>query len=342
LDVLTEDAPAEVTKNFYVDANRSDAFAGDGSQERPYSTIALALAVATADAADHIAASTYTKACYVIRVAPGTYSDNLAIGNFKSLKFVCEAGVYITGNITYTTTMVGGTADNYYSRLEIEGISGNRPDKGPGVRITGTITGTRNNDSLTYVSLSGVHTTGNIAFNTNGTWVVYAHNCRLAGRFSAGDSAIVLLETSGHTNVSGAIAAAADGTSVTAISLYNCYDSAFGLINISNPESCRIVNCTFSAAVTVTAKTIYIDDTSYKSLEAVTETLTGATFSYLDTVAANITPVARTNNPVVAANQTHTNIDILDAAIGADPSPVARTTGPIAAANAVNAILRRT
>jgi hypothetical protein len=342
---LTEDAPAEVVRTYYVDGSRSDSFAGDGSEERPYSTILAALTVINADSLDQQAASTYTKACYVVNVAPGTYSDNLTIGNVKNLRFNMPSGVFVTGTITYTTTMVGGTADNYYSRLEFVGVEGNRAEKGPGARLSGLFTATRNNDSLCYVSLKGVHHAGNMLFDTNGTWILSMKDVFFSGYLYTGTAAVVLLETTGHTEF-GAYSGTGTGhisvpttNAVVAVSLYNVDNTEFDLININNANSSRITNCRFKSDVTITGGTVYIDDISYKALLAITETLAGATLSYLDTVAANITPVARTNNPVVAANQTHTNIDLLDAAIGADPSPVARTTGPIAVANAVNANL---
>jgi hypothetical protein len=41
-----------------------------------------------------------------------------------------------------------------------------------------------------------------------------------------------------------------------------------------------------------------------------------------------VTPVVRTNNPVLAENSSTANIDVLDAAIGADNTPVTRTNNP--------------
>lgn len=319
---LTEDAPAEVVRTYYVDGSRSDTFAGDGSEERPYSTILAALTVINADSLDQQAAVTYTKACYVVNVAPGTYSDNLTIGNVKNLRFNMPSGVYVTGTITYTTTMVGGTADNYYSRLEFVGVEGNRAEKGPGARLSGLFTATRNNDSLSYVSFKGVHHAGNMFFNTNGTWVVSMKDVFFSGYLYTGAAAVVLLETTGHTEF-GAYSGTGTGhisvpttNAVVAVSLYNVDNTEFDLININNANSSRITNCRFKSDVTITGGTIYIDNKSYKSLLAITETLAGATLSYLDTVTANISAVARTTGAVSATAQVDTNIDALDAAIG--------------------------
>jgi hypothetical protein len=278
---------------YYIDGNRTDIYTANGSAARPFLTIDAALTVIAADVAVHVAANTYDQANYVIDVAQGTYDEALAIGNVKNLRFNLH-GATISGNITYTTTMVGGSADYYYSRLEFCGAIGNRPEKGTAGRITGTITGTRNNDSLCYVAFSGIDLKGNIAFNTNGTWVVAMHNCFFGAILSAGNSALVLLETTGHNifsdNVTpGKIAAAADGTSVTAVSLYNCDNTEFALINISNAAGSRITNCSFKtgAAVTVTGGTLSIDSNSYRSLMTQTPTLTGATIKQLDEIPAN-------------------------------------------------------
>ncbi len=327
-----------VNRIFYVDGSRTDTYTADGSILRPFKTIVAALVVINADALARQTALTYDQANYTLDVAPGVYSGNLAIGNVKNLRFNLH-GVTISGNITYTTTMVGGTADYYYSRLEFAGAVGNRPEKGTAGRITGTFTATRNNDSLSYVSFAGIDIAGNVAFNTNGTWVVQMHSCMLSARFSCGDAAIALLETTGHTIITGAIAAAADGTSVTAVSLYNCDNTEFALINVSNPAGSRVTNCTFKAATatTFTAGTLALDANSYKTLLAATETLVGCTLCHLDNTGLNVTPAVRTNNPTLAANTINANITALDAAIGTDAqlTAVARTTGPVAAANSV-------
>jgi hypothetical protein len=150
------------------------------------------------------------------------------------------------------------------------------------------------------------------------------HNCFFGAILSAGDLAIVLLETTGHNIFSdnttpGKIAAAADGTSVTAVSLYNCDNTEFALINISNPAGSRVTNCTFKAAtaVTITAGTLAVDANSYKTLLASNETLTGCTLSHLDNIGVNPSPCgARTAGAIVATATVNDNIDAIDAAIG--------------------------
>ena len=263
----------------YVDGSRTDTYTADGSQLRPYKTILAALTVINAAALVKQTASEYDEAQYVLNIAQGEYDDNLTISNVKYLRFNME-GVVISGDITHTTTIVGGTADYYYSRLEFFGATGVRPEKGMPARISGDITGTRNNDSLMYVSFFGVNTTGDISYETNGTWVLHFANCRVEGRLSCSDSAVALVETTGKTEFKGSIAAAEDAE--TAISLYNVDNCKFDVINIDNANGSRITNCIFNDAVTISGGNVSIDGVSYKSLVGQTETLTGATIVPLD------------------------------------------------------------
>lgn len=290
----------------YVDNKRVDSYTPDGSINRPYKTILAAVNAVNALALVHQTASTYTKANYIIDIAPGAYADNFTITNVKNLKFKMH-GVYITGNITYTTTMVGGTADNYYSRLEFVGCEGNRAEKGASARITGTFTATRNNDSLSYVSFKGVHIAGNMLYKTNGTWVLSLKDVFFSAYLYTEDAALLLLETTGHTEF-GAYSGTGTGhiavpstEAVVAVSLYNVDNTEFDLINISNAVGSRFTNCRFNSNVTITAGTINVDLISYKQILAQTETLTGVTISFLEgikpqtyqalTSASNATPM---------------------------------------------------
>jgi hypothetical protein len=302
---------SDVSQTLYVNKNRTDTYTADGSMLRPYLTIQAAIDRATVLTAAHVVADTYPQAVFTIDVAYGDYDDNLTIGKFKNLTFRLH-GAYISGDIAYDSGGAGGSADNYYSRLEFIGVAGNRPEKGCAGRITGDFVGVRSNDSLAYVSFSGMDLQGHIAFNTNGTWVVAMHNTMFGPlqvdaasphRLSAGDAAIVLLETTGYTIITGHIAAAADGTSVTAVSLYNCDNTEFDLINISNAAGSRITNCRFNSTTTVTGGTVTMDGISWNSLVLMVPTTTGATLAYLDDIAktkiVNITSAQITG---VAAN----------------------------------------
>ena len=279
---ISEISLPQYGREYYVNGARTDTYTADGSYLKPFKTILAALAVINADSTVQQAAGPADYALnarYILNVAPGLYSDNLAVGNVKYLRINLN-GAAISGNITYTTTMVGGTADQYYSKLEFFGGYGTRAEKGNSGRITGAITATRNNDSLSYISFTGVDVAGDVGFATNGTWVLSYHNSRVSGRTTTADAAIALIETTGWNEFTGHLANAADA--VAAISLYNADNTEFDLININNGAGSRITNCSFKSNVTVTAGTISIDNNSYKSLLAQTETLTGATVSLID------------------------------------------------------------
>jgi hypothetical protein len=275
------------TNKAYVDNKRTDTYVADGSITRPYKTILAAVNAINTLSLAHQTANTFTQANYIIEVAPGTYSDNFTINNVKNLRFNMH-GVYITGNITYTTTMVGGSADNYYARLEFVGCEGNRAEKGTSGRLLGTFTATRNNDSLCYVSFKGIHVAGNMLYKTNGTWILSMKDVFFSAYLYTEDLALVLLETTGHTEF-GAYSGTGTGhisvpstDTIVAVSLYNVDNTEFDLINISNVAGSRVTNCRFKSTTTITGGTVATDLISYKSLIAQTETLTGSTISFLE------------------------------------------------------------
>lgn len=309
-----------ISSHFYVDGNRTDTYTETGSIYAPYKKISTCItainALVTAQLA--IGVPEYAANCrYVIDVANktgGTYADNFTIGNVKYLRINLN-GADISGNITYTTTMVGGTADQYYSKLEFFGGNGVRAEKGSSGRITGTITATRNNDSLSYISFSGVNTTGTIGFATSGTWVLHFNNCKVEGRMTTADASIALIETTGWNEITGHLANAADATA--AISLYNATNTEFNLINIDNSVGSRITNCKFGAAVTITGGTISIDANSYSSMIAQTETLTGATVSLIDGIIPDTTCAAQEEITLTGAISVAKFLTTIDTSAGA-------------------------
>lgn len=266
---------------YYVDAGRADSYTADGSALRPYTTILAALTVINADAAAHAAGGDYAGTNYAIVVAPGTYSDNLAFTNYKHMRIVAPAGgVFITGTVTSTQTQQSG---DYYSRLEFVGPDGTRTEKGPGLKLAGDITMTRNNDSLTYFTFKGCWITGNILADTDGTFVLHFNGSRVAGTIDTGtfadaDSAI-LIETTGWTEFAGAI--------TDKVSFYNVDNAEFyGAITITPIFDCRITNSRFGSTVSIVAvKNLYVDTVSLKAIVDRTPTLTGMTIGYLDQVA---------------------------------------------------------
>jgi hypothetical protein len=266
----------DVNHEVWVDSGRTDSYTVDGSKLRPYKTLLAAITAINADSVVHAAAADYAGTNYVVHVAAGTYSDNLTFNNQKYIKIEGN-GVIISGTIALTQTQQSG---DYYSRIEFIGVEGTRAEKGPALKLAGNITMTRNNDSLTYVTFKGCWITGNILADTDGTWILHFNGSHVAGTIDTGtfadaDSAI-LIETTGWNEFAGAI--------TDKVSFYNVDNAEFyGVINTTPVFDSRITNSRFGAAVTINAKNLYIDDISYKSLLAQTETLAGATVVKLDT-----------------------------------------------------------
>ena len=272
-DVIT------ATHTYYVDGNRADTYTADGGASRPYKTVLAALTVINADAAAHATAGHYELTNYVLKVAPGTYTDNLTITNEKYLR-IEGAGVEISGTIAITQTQQTG---DYYSRLEFVGGEGTRTEKGPAFKLSGAITATRNNDSLTYITTKGVWISGNVLFDTDGTFVWNLDGCRVAGTVSTGtfsdaDSA-VLIETTGWNEFAGAISGKVSFYTVDNVEFY-------GAIDITPIFDCRLTNSRFGSTVSIVAtKNLSVDTVSLKAIVDRTPTLTGMTIVYLDQVA---------------------------------------------------------
>ena len=248
-----------------------------------YTTIQSALDAINTLAVAEAAAGTYGDSKYILNIAPGTYTENLTIKNQKYLR-INMSGVKIVGSVTFTTTQQTG---DYYSKVEFVGGMSNRAEKGDNGEITGDILGTRNNDSLIYLSFTGMELSNSMSFTTDGTWVVFLNHTYfsdssafISGDFTDVDSCI-LLETMGKTRIKAHIAKASDG-SATTVSLYDCSETEFDLINITPIFDGIIRNCTFKSDVTITAKTFEVDNFSYGEIMRQTEDLTGATITYMD------------------------------------------------------------
>lgn len=255
----------------------------DGSFTRPYKTIQKAMEYINADAAAKALAGNYPASKYVLKVAPGTYSDSVVFTNEKYLR-VEMAGVIISGAVHINTTQQTG---DYYSKLEFVGGMSNRPEKGDNGEISGVISCTRNNDALTYLSFTGMEISNNLLFTVNGTWVVFLNHAYfsngskfISGDFSGGGTPTVLIESMGMSRIKAHIADT-DGSS-TNVSLYDCMDTEFDLINSHSTFGGVLRNCLFVSNVTISAGTYKIDNVSYKQIVAQTENLTGATIQYMD------------------------------------------------------------
>jgi len=243
----------------------------------PYRTVAAALTAINAEAAAH---ASYLDTNYVVRISPGTYSDALTFTNEKHVRLE-GTGVELSGAITFTQTQQGG---DYYSRVEFVGLEGFRAEKGPAFKISGNMTGTRNNDSLTYFTFRGVWITGNFAWDGDGTPVVQFFNSRMSGTIDtvtlASADAGILVE-SDWTEFAGAI--------TDKVSLYNIRNSDFyGAITTTPWYGSIFYNSTFNSTVSIIPQggaaetTVKLDGASFKSLAIKTPTLTGVTVQNLD------------------------------------------------------------
>jgi hypothetical protein len=285
-----------VTNKYYVDGTRTDSYTATGSMAFPYLTIQAAISAAQVDANAKIALATqaaYDQTRYLIHVLGSKdYADNLTIGNMKYLGIILN-GATITGTVTNTTTMIGGAVTDYYSKLEFIGIPSTRAYRGRCGAITGNIILNRNNDSFHYVNFTGVEVAGNVQVGTptvptDGTFVLGCENSYFSGtgkyisEYTILATSHILLEASAY-NIFKCKLAKQDN-SATKISFYNVSETDFsGTINITPVENGKVRDTTFSGTVSiVAAKTLTMDASSYKYLQATTLTSTGITFVAAD------------------------------------------------------------
>jgi len=255
-------------KNVYVDGGRADIYTADGSMLKPYKTVLAALTVINADTGKN----------WILNVASGTYSDNLTITGPRYLS-IRGQGVTLSGTILINSGV--GT----YDRIEFVGISGDRPEKGPALTISGKITATRSDDSLIYVNFSGCYVSGELETTTLGTWVLQYDKCRITGAitgtFTRAGHEQILIESYGFNEFVGAITGW--------VSFYNCHDSDFYSNITTTPyyES-RFTNCSFGGSVSIipvggaSSVVAYMDGYSYRSMLLRTPTLTGVTITRMD------------------------------------------------------------
>lgn len=255
----------------YVDGTRTDTYTADGSQLLPYKTVLAALTAINASSGES----------WTVYVAPGTYSDNLTITGPRHLRIVGMGGVVLSGTILINSGV--GT----YDRIEFVGAETGFPEKGPALTISGAMTCTRLNDSLIYLSFKGCYISGNLATDTDGTWVIQYDGCRIngtiTGTFSASGHPAILLVTRGWNEFAGAIGGK--------LAFYDAIGADFyGAINTTPYYASRFRNCSFSSTITIAPVTpsdstlIYVDGVSLKAMQARTPTLTGATYSLLEYV----------------------------------------------------------
>jgi hypothetical protein len=276
---------------YYVDGARTDTYTADGSINRPYKTVLAAANAINAISVTLLGSAANFELCkFIINIAPGKYTDNISFLSARYIRVNME-GAEISGNITIAQEQQGLT--DYYGKIEFVGGHSNRANRGNCGLISGNITFTKTAyDSLAYSAFSGIHVSGNISYGTaatptHGTWVLCLENFYMSGSdkfissypVSAGEG--LLIETYGYCYIKSHLAKQ-DG-SATCISLYDCNDTYFDLVNITPTESCKVKSSTFNSTTSIVAtKTLSVDALSYKSLMAQSPTLTNMTVAFLD------------------------------------------------------------
>jgi hypothetical protein len=300
---------------FYVDGARTDTYTQDGSILRPYKTILAAQNVVNTLSAALLSSAADFELCkFIINIAPGKYTDNVAISTARYIRWNME-GVEVSGNVTVTQNQLG--LSDYYGKVEFVGGYGNRAYRGNCGMFSGTITFLKDAyDSLAYDAFIGCSIKGNLQYGTSttathGTWVLclinsyFPTSSAFISEYLTTASENVLIESYGYNKIVSHIAKQ-DG-SATKIALYDCTETYFDLINITPVENCRVKNCTFNSTTSIVAtKTLSIDNDSLSSLLGQTPTLTGMILSMLDSIgtlsAAKTIPLAAASFVPIVAN----------------------------------------
>jgi hypothetical protein len=265
-----------VKNEIWVDVNRTDTFSPDGSYEHPFITLATAI---TAMNAKYAAAVDKQTTAFTINLASGTYADAITLTTGKNIRFI-GSGVVLSGAFTLTQSPIGGSGQEPYTRIEFIGTSGIRAEKGKGMKLAGAITGTRTNDSLTYINFKGCWISGTQTYSGDGTWVTQYENCRVDGAITTGafttPDSQVLVECIGWNEFAGAIS--------NAVTFYNVDNTDFwGAVAITPYFDNTLTNTKFHSTVSIIAvKSLYIDAITDKSLTSRSPTLTGMTKIFLD------------------------------------------------------------
>lgn len=287
------DLPVIVPFNhsYYVDGSRVDPYTEDGSISRPYKKISTCQTAINAVAATlYGSAANYELCKFIVNIQPGKYTDNINIQTARYLRYEMN-GVEISGNITITQEQLG-LAD-YYGKVEFVGGAGNRPYRGNCGLISGDILFQKTAfTSLAYDAFVGINITGNVSYGTtasptHGTWVLclvnayFQNSAKFIESHFIDPTEHVMIESYGYNKILSHLSGQ-DGSAVE-MTLYDCNNTYFDLINIIPLENCLVKNCTFNSTTSVAAaKTLSIDSNSLVSLRAQTPTLTGMSLNQLD------------------------------------------------------------
>lgn len=294
------------THEYYVDGSRIDTYTATGNILTPFKTIKAAQDAINITAATLYDTQAHFELCkFLIHIAPGKYTDNLDIQTVRYLGYDMK-GVEISGNIDITQSQLG--LSDYYGKVEFIGGAGNRPYRGNCGLISGDINFHKAAyDSLAYDGFIGINVTGNVSYGTtatpiHGTWVLCLENAYFGNGAKFIESHLisasehVMIESYGYNKILSHLSAQ-DGSAVP-MTLYDCNNTYFDLVNITPSENCTVKNSTFNSTTTIVAsKNLYSDANSYRSLMLMTPTLTGMTHVHLDEVITDSVKAAQITEP---------------------------------------------
>lgn len=156
----------------YVDAATGSDSTGNGSQAFPYQTIQAALTSigSAASQAEYAAAAT---ARYVVKVAPGTYTEDLTVPTRQIIQIDLDSAE-IVGNVTQTINgLVHPAAGQKQSKLIIRGTDMRSMYTGSEIPLTGingnlTVFGNDASSFTHQIHLFQVGVSGNITWDSSG------------------------------------------------------------------------------------------------------------------------------------------------------------------------------
>jgi len=312
------------THEYYVDGSRIDTYAATGNILTPFKTIKAAQDAINITAATLYDTQAHFELCkFLVHIAPGKYTEALDIQTVRYLGYDMK-GVEISGNIDITQSQLG--LSDYYGKVEFIGGAGNRPYRGNCGLISGDIAFHKAAyDSLAYDGFIGINVTGNVSYGTtatpiHGTWVLclenayFGNGAKFIEAHFVSASEHLMIESYGYNKILSHLSGQ-DGSAVE-MTLYDCNNTYFDLVNIIPLENCTAKNCTFNSTTGIVAtKNFNVDANTYKSLAAASPTLTGMTVVYLDEATTG-----GIKNAAVTGAKVATNLVINFTGLGVDAS----------------------
>lgn len=169
---LTTPRPSAWQNIKYVDGTGGSDSTGVGSVDQPYKTIQAALnSIGSAANSTEYTAATTSR--YMIKVAPGIYTENLTVPTRQYIRFDLDCA-YILGNVTQSLDMTLLPSPTRTNKLVFSGTDSRSMYTGASVPLVGidgtlTISPTGNTSGLTsLVQMHSCGVSGNITFTSDG------------------------------------------------------------------------------------------------------------------------------------------------------------------------------